>query len=375
MMSSLRVLAALGVCAVATAACSDPAPSAQGKPAPPAAPGAPAPVAPPATTVAVEPPLIDAPPAPASVSPAAQAIDASAFTADATDAGQKKQAMIRDQVLLDRAHFSPGVIDGRDGGNMRLAVKAFQQARGVAGDGQLNAETWTALTQDAAPAMTDYVITPQDVAGPFMPVLPPEDYEAMAKLPAMGFHTPLEGLAEKFHADEALLTALNPGVDFGVAGTSIVVPAVGPDTLPGKVGRIEIDKARSELRAFDDQGKLLAVYPATVGSTERPAPAGEWAVRTVAPRPTYTYDPTRLTFGKPTGKLTIAAGPNNPVGVAWIDLTKDTYGIHGTPEPRVVGKRASHGCVRLTNWDALELAAAVKKGAAVAFVGAETRAR
>jgi lipoprotein-anchoring transpeptidase ErfK/SrfK len=117
---------------------------------------------------------------------------------------------------------------------------------------------------------------------------------------------------------------------------------------------------------------LLAVYPATVGSTERPAPDGEWAVRTVAPNPTYTYDPSRLTFGKTEqGKLTIKPGPNNPVGSTWIDLTKDTYGIHGTPDPRQVGKTASHGCVRLTNWDARQLGAAVKKGAVVAFVGVE----
>jgi lipoprotein-anchoring transpeptidase ErfK/SrfK len=110
-----------------------------------------------------------------------------------------------------------------------------------------------------------------------------------------------------------------------------------------------------------------------VGSTDRPAPSGEWAVNAVAPDPTWNYDPKRLTFGKVGEKLTIAAGPNNPVGSMWIDLTKDTYGIHGAPEPRLVGKVDSHGCVRLTNWDVNELGAAVKKGAKVVFVGAETK--
>ena len=139
------------------------------------------------------------------------------------------------------------------------------------------------------------------------------------------------------------------------------------------MARIEIDKSLGQVRAFDAGGVQLAVYPATVGSAERPAPAGEWAVRTLAPRPTYTYDPSRLTFGAPKGKLTIKPGPNNPVGSTWIDLTKDTYGIHGTPDPKLVNKRASHGCVRLTNWDAAELGSAVTKGAKVTFMGTEAR--
>ena len=163
-----------------------------------------------------------------------------------------------------------------------------------------------------------------------------------------------------------------PGADFGQAGTKIVVAALGPDRLAGQVTRIEVDKTRRQVRAFGAGDVLLAVYPATVGSAERPAPDGEWAVRTTAPNPTYTYDPSRLTFGKASnGKLTLKAGPNNPVGSTWIDLTKDTFGIHGTPDPRLVGKRASHGCVRLTNWDARELGQAVKKGAKVAFLGRE----
>jgi lipoprotein-anchoring transpeptidase ErfK/SrfK len=279
------------------------------------------------------------------------------------------------QTLLDRAHFSPGVIDGRDGTNLTLAIKAFQTARSLTADGEVNQALLDALTAgDSGAVLVDYTISDADVAGPFSPELDPGDYEGMSKLPAMNYHSPLELLAERFHMDEALLQALNPGVDFAKAGTAIVVTAPGVDTLDRKVERIEIDKALGQVRAFDAQGVELAVYPATVGSTERPAPSGEWAVRTLAPAPTYTYDPSRLTFGKPKGKLTIKAGPNNPVGSTWIDLTKDTYGIHGTPDPKLVNKRASHGCVRLTNWDAAELGSAVSKGAKVIFMGAEARA-
>ena len=176
--------------------------------------------------------------------------------------------------------------------------------------------------------------------------------------------------------DDALLKALNPGVDFTKAGTEITVAAVGKTKLGGAVTKIEVDKTAQAVKAFGAGGKLLAVYPATVGSQERPAPDGSYKVRTVATKATYTFDPKRLTFGDPgLGKLTIKAGPNNPVGTTWIALTKPTYGIHGTPEPRLVGKRASHGCIRLTNWDVEQLAAAVKAGAVVEFTGTEQRAK
>jgi lipoprotein-anchoring transpeptidase ErfK/SrfK len=224
---------------------------------------------------------------------------------------------------------------------------------------------------DGAPAFTHYTITDADAAGPFAPV--PNDIEKMADMKTLGYATPREALAEKFHMGEALLAALNPGADFGKAGTEIVVANVGPDALPAKVGRIEVDKTAQQLRAYDGAGQLEAVYPATVGSTERPAPSGTWTVRAVAPHPTYTYDPKRLTFGKAGRKLTIAAGPNNPVGTTWISLSAPTYGIHGAPDPALVGKRASHGCVRLTNGDAAQLGKAVQRGVKVSFVGTETR--
>jgi lipoprotein-anchoring transpeptidase ErfK/SrfK len=357
---ALSVVLLLG-CLAATTACSDPAPEGQ----PPAAPK------PAAQTPAAPPPVVPA--APSAPSPLAQAVNAAAFDPAATTPQAKQAYLTRAQVLLDRAHFSPGVIDGQEGSNLTNAIRAFQEARRLTVDGKLSPAVWDALVADAGPVLTDYVITPQDVAGPFTPGIPKDDYEAMAKLPALAYGGPLEALAEKFHMDEPLLQALNPGVDFGKAGATIIVAALGPEGLDGKVTRIEIDNATGVLKAYADGDALLAVYPATVGSTERPAPVGEWAVNTVAPRPTYTYDPTRLTFGEPTGKLTIKAGPNNPVGSTWIDLTKDTYGIHGTPDPKLVNKRASHGCVRLTNWDAAELGAAVVKGAKVVFRGKPVR--
>ena len=187
----------------------------------------------------------------------------------------------------------------------------------------------------------------------------------MAKLPALSYTGPRQKLAEKFHMDEKLLVELNPRTDFGRSRMHIAVANVGP-RQPAKAARIFVDKQNRSLSAFDGEGRLVGFYPASVGSREKPAPTGVYKVRSIALNPTYHYDPKFAFKGvKVEHKLTISPGPNNPVGVVWIDLSAPSYGIHGTPAPQSIGKTESHGCIRLTNWDALDLASRVSRGTIV----------
>lgn len=277
-------------------------------------------------------------------------------------------AVVRAQILLDRTRFSPGIIDGLGGENTRQAIAAFEEAHDLTVDGELDAEVFERLASgDGGQVLTDYAITAGDVAGPFIGTVP-EDIAAMGQLETVGYANAREALAEKFHMSEALLQALNPGVDFARAGQTIVVASTGPNELQGEVARIIVDKEENSVRAFDADGELLAFYPATIGSGEMPSPTGSHTVRAIAPRPNYTYDPSRVSYGEGRAKVVVPPGPNNPVGTVWIDLSRDTYGIHGTPDPAEIGKTASSGCVRLTNWDVEQLAGAVKPGVEVRFV-------
>jgi lipoprotein-anchoring transpeptidase ErfK/SrfK len=290
-----------------------------------------------------------------------------AVSSELPDQARPDPAMVRVQILLDRSRFSPGIVDGLGGENTRQAIAAFEAANDMEVDGELDAAVFERLTSgDTARVLSDYTITEADIAGPFIGTVP-DDLADMAGLETVGYTDPLEALAEKFHMSEALLEALNPDVDFGRAGQTIVVASTGQPALDGKVARIVIDKAESSLRAFDADGKLLAFYPATIGSGEMPSPSGTHTVRAIAPRPNYTYDPSRVSYGEGGSKVIVPPGPNNPVGSVWIDLSKDTYGIHGTPEPAKIGKTASSGCVRLTNWDVEQLADAVEQGVTVEF--------
>lgn len=274
-------------------------------------------------------------------------------------------AIVHLQILLDRAGASPGVIDGFDGDNVRKAIRAFEAMQGLTADGAIDADMLAALATPG-PMIGGYAITPEDVAAIVPPI--PDDYAEKAKRDFLGYSRVTEELAERFHMDEDLFKALNPAAQF-VAGETVLVAAYGPDR-DGKVARIEADKSARQLRAYDAEGGLIVAYPATIGSDDNPSPAGSHLIAAVAPMPNYTYDPgVNFQQGDNTEKLIIPPGPNGPVGSMWIDLTDPTFGIHGTPEPSKIDKTQSHGCVRLTNWDAEELSKMVEPGVPVAFIG------
>ena len=284
-------------------------------------------------------------------------------------------------------HVSPGEIDGLDGDNFRNAVRAFQQINGLPVSGDLDAATWGALKRDGAPVLKAYTITLADAAGPFTRAIP-SNLEAMARLPGLSYTSAQSELAEKFHMSPTLLRELNPRADFARAGTELTVanvpemplrsgrPSVEavPPPNPPKASNdlpevtIVVDKPARNVRVYDRGGKFLAFYPATIGSEEKPAPSGDFKVKGVSWNPKYEYDPKFAWKGVNTKrKLSIGPGPNNPVGLVWIDLTDPTYGIHGTPGPSDIGKTQSHGCIRLTNWDAVELAGMIRPSDVVRF--------
>jgi lipoprotein-anchoring transpeptidase ErfK/SrfK len=280
--------------------------------------------------------------------------DAAAAVSD-TSAG-----ILRAQILLDRATFSPGEIDGRSGANFTRAVSGFQESRGLAVSGKLDEPTWQALNADTVPAIVPYRITDADVAGPFIEI--PKDLIEQSKLKSLGYQSAEEALGEQFHVSPGLLRRMNPASKFAAAEEIQVPNVVTAGGTPIKAAKVIVSKA-GYVRALDGAGKILAQYPASSGSEHDPLPLGTWKITGVSKKPVFNYNPELFWDADPAHtKARIPAGPNNPVGSVWIDLTKEHYGIHGTPEPANVGHTQSHGCIRLTNWDAVELAGMVGPG-------------
>ena len=251
---------------------------------------------------------------------------------------------------------------------------AFAAAQGLNSNGELTDEIWQKLTATVAdPVLTKYTISKDDLGGPFVHSIPTK-LEKMKDLPVLAYTSAREKLAEKFHMSEELLSALNPKRKFDTANETIIVANIAENDAPERATRVEVDKNAQVLKLFGRDQQLLATYPATVGSTEKPAPSGRLKITGISKNPTYRYNPKYEFKGVSTTRpFTIKPGPNSPVGLVWIGLSGEGYGIHGTPDPSKVSKTASHGCIRLTNWDALSVASAVAKGTPVDFSGMKKR--
>ena len=309
--------------------------------------------------------------------------------AKGADTAFDETPVLRAQVLLDRLGFSPGVIDGEEGQSYGAALRAFQSARGLKESGTLDQATLTAMQEWSDVPATRMVTIPAAFAkGPFFPDMPDAAAE-QAKLPALGYKNLMEALAERFHTTPETLIALNSrdtkigaGKVIRVPNIADVAPLAGTDqrdwsaTLQ-KLGvasgqpeasKLVVDKSEGVLKAFDAEGKLIAQFPATMGSSHDPLPIGNWKIKGVSHNPDFHYNP-ELFWDVSDDKEAqlLPPGPNGPVGVVWIDLSKPHYGIHGTGAPDTIGRAESHGCVRLTNWDAARLAQMVKPGVEAVF--------
>ena len=265
------------------------------------------------------------------------------------------------QALLNWNHSGVGAVDGYWGKNTRKAMQAFQKAQGLSVTEEMNTQTWQALTKNSSlisqPVLVSYQLTDADVNVKTVDI--PASAEAKAKLDGMYYESVLEALGEKFHISRDYLKSLNPNASFKSGETIIVYNPGNPNTTP--VSRVVADKSTQTLYAYDDNNNLIASYPTTVGSTATPSPTGTHEVKVKIHEPNYTYT------GDDDTKSIIPPGPNNPVGLVWIGLSKPSYGIHGSPDPERISRQASAGCVRLTNWDALALLGVIKSGATVEF--------
>ncbi len=292
------------------------------------------------------------------------------------------------QVILDKLGFGPGVLDGKEGQSLKAAITGFQKANNLPTTGKADDRTLGALKRYAAWRPTKTVTLDKSVLqGPFTNPLP-DDPALQAKLPALNYRNPVEALAERFHTTPETLVTLNPGARVR-EGAKLIVPnslpfsrdyetedanwratlnALNVNAKQPVAARIVVDESDGVLRVFDQSDKMVAQFPATMGSEHDPLPIGNWTIKGTAYNPPFHYNPDLFwDADSKDEKAKLPPGPNGPVGVVWIDLSKPHYGIHGTPEPQTIGRAESHGCIRLTNWDAARLALMVKPGVKVVF--------
>ena len=295
-------------------------------------------------------------------------VNAAMFDEAALAADGANPLILKAQVLLDRAGASPGAIDARPSDNFAKAIAAVETVLGLAADGRLDAQVWQALRGDTTQdVLVPYAITPLDLSYPFTGVIP-DDLAEQERLPSLGYMSVEEMLAERFHMDVALFKAINAGVDFSGVGSIVWVASVEGVPMDSRLAFVVAYRTAGQLRGYDAQNRLIAAYPATIGSGTIAPPSGEHRVELIAANPVYSFDPGALASADNSGPRLLSPGPNNPVGTVWISLANTGCGIHGTADPTTVGQEAPIGCVRLTNWDVEELAGLVAPGVIVTFV-------
>jgi hypothetical protein len=315
--------------------------------------------------------------------------NAKAWVAPGTPGSPINGEIFHAQVLLDVAGFPAGVIDGKKGMSFKKAIQGFQESRGLPTTGELDTPTRQALLQVGRQSTLNLALGPEVFEGPFTNPLPRKP-EAEAKLDFLGYRNQLEKLAEMFHTTPDTIVALNGPDKLMRQGEVLRLPNVLPtsrdyggqlkadyakwfnylnvDANQPKGDHVVVDKSDGVLKVYDADKKLLAQFPVTMGSSHDPLPLGKWTVPTFSYLPPFHYQPDLFWDVADTKEeQKLPPGPNGPVGVAWLDLSKENYGIHGTNAPETIGRAESHGCIRMTNWDVLRLSRIMKPGFKAVF--------